>query len=263
MKIKGIAHSIGACLISSSVVAQPLLITELKPGDSWLQTNYSKIKSDYSFSGYSDEATIDTHSFNASFITVQDTSNNFKPTIGFSVNRFSAGDDKVVIRNLHVGSLFELDNERQGFLNISYAKSDAKSFVRDSYNGQLSFEMSEIDSTVKNELSLNGRYYKKFESLSGGHEFNLSNKTKIPFNQKVDLLINIGTTLITKTKLSSNQDINYDAIYSFGGELNIHPSKHLTLQVSALRTEKKGNINSDLNFNQTETQTSIALISRF
>ena len=278
MNLKGITALISACLISSPLLAQTTMVTELNAGDSWLEIGYTKSKNEFTFvdthnsffNNYYDYYSTDyeykesnhIHYFDVNFMTVAKTNGAFKPTIGFSFNRISSGDNKATVKNLSIGKLFILEGERQGFLEITYANSNKSYLVRDAIKGQLSFEMSERDSILRNQLSLNATYKKKYQGTTGGHIYTLSNKTKLIFNSKLDVILNLGTSIISKEKSDFGEDINYDSVYSYGGELNIHPSKNLTLKFGLLTTEREGDyVTSE--FDQKESKVSLSLLSRF
>jgi hypothetical protein len=158
--------------------------------------------------------------------------------------------------------LFSLDNGRQGLLAMSYAKSNKKYYIRDAISARLAFEMSETDNPIRNELSIGGTYNKKFSGASGGHSFALSNKTKLPFSSKLDLVLDLGALFITDSKYSYATNTSYDPSFTYGGELNIHPSKNLSLQFRMENTSIDSKI-SDTKITATKKQTSVALIARF
>lgn len=263
MTIKGLSLFISTSFISAVSLAQPTLLTELNAGDTWVQTQYTKVSSEFN---YDDDFGIDENSdlnlFNFNLITASNINHSFTPVMAFAIDRFSENKESVVIKYASLGGLFSLDNDRQGLLAMTYANSNKKHYIRDSIGAQLAFEMSEIDNPIKNELSFGGTYSKKHSGASGGHSFVLNNKTKLPFSTKLDLVLDLGALFITDSKYSGATNTSYDPSFSYGGELNIHPSKNFSLQFRMENTSIDST-SSDNKVTQTNKLTSVSLIARF
>lgn len=263
MTIKGLSLFIGTSFISALSLAQPTFLTELNTGDTWVKTQYTKLSSEFNYADdFGVDENTDVNMFNFNVITASDLNHSFTPVMAFSLDRFSENKESIAIKTAALGGLFNLDGNRQGLFTMSYAKSNKKYYIRDAISARLAFEMSETDNPIRNELSIGGTYNKKFSGASGGHSFALNNKTKLPFSTKLDLVLDLGVLFITDKKYSYATNTSYDPSFTYGGELNIHPSKNLSLQFRMENTSLDSK-SSDDSVKQTSRQTAVALIARF
>jgi hypothetical protein len=126
--------------------------------------------------------------------------------------------------------------------------------------------MSEAGGLFKNEVSLNGQFLLKNDDLHGGHSFEIVNRSKFSINSRVDFTASVGFELATELTIDDDTTLNNSSMYSFGGDLNLHPSKGFTVRFSMLRTYENGveetqGFEADLDRDQLTT--SISLTNRF
>ncbi len=257
-----------ASSISVSVLAQPVLLTELESGDNWLETNYEKVSEDikrYSEGNNDSFSKIHTESFGLTGLTVFSTKGVFRPFIKAGVIHKERMNSDTEVFSLSTGALFEYYDSKKAHASLGFNKSDNKVEIRNSIDTSISFQTTNIDSSIKNQLTFATSYLGKFNSVEGGHTFNITNKAKCPLASKVDLVATIGM-ILTSDLGSPLNTYDSDPEYSLGIDINIHPIKDMTIVFSLQQSNGGGTIEFDtteVNIDQDNTVSTVALISRF
>ena len=253
--------------------AAPQLLTEIKAGDVWLQSEISQFDSDIEYKNPNnglntkESYTEDSLSF-ISRIAI-DTDLSFTPLFGFKLeNENKDGDEDAQLIKASVGGIKKTSKNKTMTMLVSYENSDNVDETRSSFEIDTRFQTSDVTSQYYNEVMLALALPKDEGGSKGGSTLNVSNSIKFSVNPVMDIALNAGVTLFEDETLTDDQTkIKFDPLYSFGAKLAFNLAPEFTLSLTAVKGFNKSQANytsgTKVDFDQDASLLGVSFFGRF
>jgi hypothetical protein len=239
--------SLSLVFIALPTFAAPQLLTEIKAGDVWLQSEISQFDSDIEYknpnNGLNTKESYTEDSLSFTSRIAIDTDLSFTPLFGFKLEN-EDGDENTQLIKASVGGIKKTSKSKTMTMLVSYENSDNVDETRSSFEVDSRFQTSDVTSQYYNEVMFTLTVPKDEGGSEGGSTLIVSDTIKFSVNPMMDVALNAGITLFENETLTEDQTkIKFDPLYLFGAKLAFNLAPEFTLSLTAVKGFNKSQAN--------------------
>lgn len=209
--------------VSSTALAQKTLITEIEPGDLWLNTGYSSSSTDITFTeegtSNSTDSSVDNKDFSVNVTKAFNVDGGATPLLGLGAGSTDRDGDSTSTYNARLGIKFKPNTDANLVVFAGYNGSSDGDIQRPEAVAGVLFGLQEKD--FYNELSVSASQPKKTSTLEGGNSVDIVNAIKFAPTNNFVLTGIIGLSLASDITISNDIKMSSGPLFSFGGEAEL------------------------------------------